>query len=108
MEPNPQLSLATRMEEWTSLGQQKRKPEFPVVSQQSHRNSKKNHMVSPSSQDEALARHSVSREVPRFILKFETVFGKLREIPKFPDIPVSLKGITEVPGTTSSEPLLPS
>ena len=25
-----------------------------------------------------LARHSVSREVPRFILKFETVFGKLR------------------------------
>ena len=36
-----QLSLATRMEEWTSLGQHKRKPEFPVVSQQSHRNSKK-------------------------------------------------------------------
>ena len=64
----------------------------------------KNHVVSPSSQDEAFARHSVSREVPRFILKFETVFGKLREIPKFPDIPVSLKGITEVPSTTSSEP----
>ena len=44
----------------------------------------KNHVVSPSSQDEALARHSVSREVPRFILKFETVFGKLRETPKVP------------------------
>ena len=36
-----QLSLPTRMEEWTSLGQHKRKPEFPVVRQQSHRNSKK-------------------------------------------------------------------
>ena len=31
-----------------------------------------------------LARHSVSREVPRFILKFETVFGKLHETPKVP------------------------
>ena len=27
---------------------------------------------------------------------------------KFPNIPVSLQGNTEVPGTTSFEPLLPS
>ena len=36
--------------------------------------------------------------------------GRLEEneqTQKFPDIPVSLEGNTEVPGTTSSEPLLP-
>ena len=38
---NPQLSFATRMEDWTSLGQQKRHPEFPVVTRESRRNSRK-------------------------------------------------------------------
>ena len=37
----PQLSFATRMEDWTSLGQQKRHPEFPVVTRESRRNSRK-------------------------------------------------------------------
>ena len=31
LEINPQLSFATRTEDWTSLGQHRRHPEFPVV-----------------------------------------------------------------------------
>src|SRR5574339_664936 len=31
LESNPQLSFATRMEDWTCLGQHKRHPEFPVA-----------------------------------------------------------------------------
>src|SRR5574342_625693 len=41
LESNPQLSFATRMEDWTSLGQHKRYPEFPVLTRQSRRNSRK-------------------------------------------------------------------
>src|SRR5574341_1327937 len=41
LESNPQLSFATRMEDWTSLGQHKRHPEFPVVTRESRRNSRK-------------------------------------------------------------------
>src|SRR5574337_2154583 len=37
----PQLSFATRMEEWTCLGRHKRHPEFPVVTRESRRNSRK-------------------------------------------------------------------
>ena len=96
------------MEDWTSLGQQKRKPEFPIATRESHRNLRKNHVVFPSLQDEALSRYNVSREVPHSVLKFERVLCTLDVTPKFPDIPVSLEGNTEVPGTTSSEPLLPS
>ena len=53
----------------------------------------KNHVVPTAWQDEALARDGVSRDVPCSALKGE---------------PVSLKGNTEVPGTTSFKPLLPS
>ena len=65
-------------------------------------------MVPSSVLDEALALYSDSREVPRSVLKCETVFGTLDAISKFPDIPVSLERNTEVPGTTSFELLLPS
>ena len=37
-----------------------------------------------SSQDEALARYSVSREVPCSVLKWETVLGSLDATPKVP------------------------
>ena len=40
----------------------------------------------------------VSREVPRSILKFEMLLCTLDATPKFPNIPVSLQGNTEVPG----------
>jgi len=36
LETNPQLSFATRMEDWTSLGLHKRHPEFPVVTRESY------------------------------------------------------------------------
>ena len=39
LESNTHLSLAIRMEDWSSLGQHKRKSEFPVVTRESHRNS---------------------------------------------------------------------
>ena len=38
---NAQLPFATRMEDWTCLGQHKRHPEFPVVTRESRRNSSK-------------------------------------------------------------------
>src|SRR5574337_693640 len=41
LESNPHLSFATRMEDWTCLGQHKRHPEFPVVTRESRRNSRK-------------------------------------------------------------------
>src|SRR5574341_1940170 len=41
LESNPQLSFATRMEDWTSLGQHKGHPEFPVVIRESCYTSRK-------------------------------------------------------------------
>src|SRR5574337_791380 len=41
LESNAQLSFATRVEDWTCLGQHKRQPEFPVVTRESRRNSRK-------------------------------------------------------------------
>ena len=46
----------------------------------------------------------VSREVPRSILKFEMLLGTLDATPKFPNIPVSLQGNTEVPGVSREVP----
>ena len=60
-----------------------------------------------SSQYEALARYSISREFPRSILSAKLYLAPLMRPQKCRDIPVSLEGTTEVPGTTSSEPLLP-
>ena len=64
-------------------------------------------MVHSSSQDEALARYSVSSEVPRSVLKCEMLIFTLDVTPKVPRHTVLTEGKTEVPGTTSSEPLLP-
>ena len=44
----------------------------------------KNDVVPTSSQDEALARYSVSREVPCSVLKWEMVLGSLDATPKVP------------------------
>src|SRR5574337_1204759 len=41
LEGNAQLSFATRVEDWTCLGQHKRHPEFLVVTRESRRNSRK-------------------------------------------------------------------
>src|SRR5574342_266221 len=41
LESNPQLSFATRMEDWTCLGQHKKQPEFPVVIRESCYTSRK-------------------------------------------------------------------
>ena len=65
---------------------------------------KKNHVVPPSSKDEALARNSVSREVPRSVLKSEKLLGTLDATPKFPNILVSLQGNTEVPSVSREVP----
>ena len=41
LERNRQLSLANRIEDWTSLGQYNWKPEFDIVTRESRRNSRK-------------------------------------------------------------------
>ena len=66
----------------------------------------KKHVVPPSSQDEALSRYSVSREVPHSVWNSKRYLAPLMRPKKFPNIPVSLEKNTKVPGTTSSEPLL--
>ena len=85
-EQSPAL-LVTRMEDCTSLGQHERHPEFPVVTRESHRNSRKKHEVPQSSQDEALSRYSISREVLRSILTFKMVLDTFDATQKFPRDP---------------------
>src|SRR5574337_963040 len=69
----------------------------------------KNHVVPPSSQDEALSRYSVSGEVPREELEVETVLGTLDAPPKSsPASRSPWRGTPRFSGTTSSDPLLPS
>ena len=46
------------------------------------------HVVPPSSQDEALAPYSISREVPRSVLKCKSVLAPLMQPQKFLDTPV--------------------
>ena len=55
----------------------------------------KRHVVPPSSQDEALAPYSVSREVPRSVLKCETVLAPLMRPQKFLDAPEDLQTESE-------------
>src|SRR5574338_1201 len=48
------------------------------------------HVVPRSSQDEALSRYSVSGEVPRYVLEFETVLVTLdatHKVPRHPGLP---------------------
>ena len=44
----------------------------------------KNNVVPTSSQDEDIARYSISREVPCSVLKWETVLGSLDATPRVP------------------------
>ena len=57
------------------LGQHKRKPEFPVVTRESHRNSRKSTCFPRLRKIRPFVRYSISREVPRSILKCETVLA---------------------------------
>ena len=65
-------------------------------------------MIHSSSQDEALARYSVSSEVPRSVLKCEMLLFTLDVTPKVPRHTVLTEGNTEIPSTTSSDHFLPS
>src|SRR5574341_805377 len=96
LESNPQLSFATRMEDWTCLGQHKRHPEFPVVTRESRRNSRKTTW---------LPRHRKMKPFPATASR-EKSHGRnwrskghlapLMRPTKFPEIPVSLERNTEV------------
>src|SRR5574337_311356 len=69
----------------------------------------KNHVVPPSSQDEARSRYSVSGVVPRQELEVETVLGTLDAPPQSsPASRSPWRGTPRFSGTTSSEPLRPS
>src|SRR5574340_329063 len=96
LESNPQLSFATRMEDWTCLGQHKRQPEFPVVTRESRRNSRKTTW---------LPRHRKMKPFPATASQEKSHFrnwsskrylSPLMRPTKCPDIPVSLERNTEV------------
>src|SRR5574341_493506 len=93
---NPQLSFATRMEDWTCLGQHKRQPEFPVVTRESGRNSRKTTW---------LPRHRKMKPFPATAPQEKShvrnwrskgPLAPLMRPTKFPEIPVSLERNTEV------------
>ena len=84
------------MEDWTSLGQHKRHPEFPVVTRESRRNSRKTTW---------LPRHRKMKPFPATAPQEKShvrnwrskgPLAPLMRPTKCPDIPVSLKRNTEV------------
>src|SRR5574337_1195094 len=90
LESNAQLSFATRVEDWTCLGQHKRQPEFPVVTRESRRNSRKTTW---------LPRHRKMKPFPATEPQEKSHFrnwrskghlAPLMRPTKFPEIPVSL------------------
>lgn len=96
LESNAQLSFATRVEDWTCLGQHKRHPEFPVVTRESRRNSRKTTW---------LPRHRKMKPfpatAPQEVSHVRNWSSKGHLAPlmrptKFPEIPVSLERNTEV------------
>src|SRR5574341_43411 len=95
LESNPQLSFATRLEDWTCLGQHKRQPEFPVVTRESRRNSRKTTW---------LPRHRKMKPFPATASQEKSHVRNWRSTghlaplmrpTKFPEIPVSLERNTE-------------
>src|SRR5574341_2592611 len=95
-ESNAQLSFATRVEDWTCLGQHKRHPEFPVVTPVSRRNSRKTTWF---------PRHLKMKPVPATASQEKSHVGNWRSKrylaplmrrTKFPGIPVSMERNTEV------------
>src|SRR5574341_20280 len=96
LESNAQLSFATRMEDWTCLGLHKRHPEFPVVTRESRRNSRKTRW---------LHRHSKMKPFPATAPQEKSHvrnwrskghLAPLMRPTKFPEIPVSLERNTDV------------
>src|SRR5574337_272665 len=93
---NPQLSFATLMEDWTSLGQHKRHPEFPVVTRESRRNSRKTTWF-PRHRKMKPFPATVSQEKSHVrYWRSKRYLAPLMRPTKCPDIPVSLKRNTEV------------
>ena len=90
LESNRQLSLANRMEDWTSLGQHKRKPEFPVVTRESRRSLRKttwlprHHKMRPL----ATTAYQEKSHVPSWSTK--RYLAPLMR-PPYPDFPVSVQ-----------------
>src|SRR5574340_105000 len=89
-------SVATRVEDWTCLGQHKRHPEFPVVIRESRRNSRKTTW---------LPRHRKMKPFPATApqekshvrnWRSKRHLAPLMRPTKFPEIPVSLERNTEV------------
>src|SRR5574340_223792 len=96
LESNPQLSFATRMEDWTCLGQHKRHPEFPVVTRESRCNSRKSTWF-PCHRKMKPFPATVSQKKSHVrYWRSKRYLSPLMRPTKCPDIPVSLKRNTEV------------
>src|SRR5574337_979410 len=90
------LSFATRMEDWTSLGQHKRHPEFPVVIRESCCTSRKTTWFPRHRKMEPCAA-TASQEKSHFRnWSSKRYLSPLMRPTKCPDIPVSLETNTEV------------
>src|SRR5574340_924939 len=96
LESNPQLSFATRMEDWTSLGQHKWQPECPVVTRESRRNSRK---ATWFPRQRKLKPFPATAPQEKSHVRNWRSKGHLAAVmrpTKFPEIPVSLERNTEV------------
>jgi hypothetical protein len=95
LESNPQLSFATRMEDWTSLGQHKRHPEFPVVIRESCYTSRKTTSVPRHRKMYPCAATASQKKTHFRNWSSKRYLSPLMRPTKCPDIPVSLKRNTE-------------
>src|SRR5574337_51168 len=96
LESNPQLSFATRMEDWTCLGQHKRQPEFPVVTRESRRNSGKTTWLPRHRKMKPFPATAPQEKSHVRYWRSKRYLAPLMRPTKCPDIPVSLKRNTEV------------
>src|SRR5574337_1253721 len=96
LESNAPLAFATRVEDWPCLGQHKRHPEFPLVTLESRRNSRKTTW---------LPRHRKMKPFPATAppekshvrnWRSKGHLAPLMRPTKFPETPVSLERNTEV------------
>ena len=91
LESNPQLSFATRREDWTCLGQHKRHPEFPVVPRESRRNSRKTTWLPRLRKMKPFPSTAPQEKSHVRNWKSKGHLAPLMRPTKFPEIPVSLE-----------------
>src|SRR5574341_415484 len=96
LERNPKLSFAARTEDWTCLRQHKRQPEFPVVTPESRRNSRKTTWLPPHRKMKPFPATAPQEKSHVRNWRSKGHLAPLMRPTKFLEIPVSLERNTEV------------